>query len=250
MNIILKDESSNSFGTWKDRRSKHIVAKAITEGIYKLCLITSGNAGYSLAKIAIPRGIKVISVIDKNTKEFIKNTLKEVCSKVIEVDLSEKIFKPEEVISLARENDTESIWDVTNGWSEAYESIVNELKNENFDYIVCSVGSGEAFVGLSEGLKKNKLNAKLIGVGVLENPSFADKLATPWTPYKSKVERIVEEGHTLILLTEDEVKEAWEKYKNQCKSEPSSTVVWKGLEKANLDPNSKVVVINSGSGLF
>ena len=52
--------------------------------------------------------------------------------KIIEIDLSEKILKPEEVISLARENDEEVIWDVTNGFHEAYEKLIEELSKFPF----------------------------------------------------------------------------------------------------------------------
>ena len=52
MSLFVQDESMNPYGTWKDRRSEYIVQKALKEGISKLCLITSGNAGYSLARYA------------------------------------------------------------------------------------------------------------------------------------------------------------------------------------------------------
>ncbi|HLD39182.1 MAG TPA: hypothetical protein VJB05_02620 [archaeon] len=44
--------SKNPFGTLKDRRSEMIVKRAMEKGIGRLCLITSGNAGYSLARIS------------------------------------------------------------------------------------------------------------------------------------------------------------------------------------------------------
>lgn len=102
MKILLQDESLNTFGTWKDRRSKYIVKKALAEGVSKLCLITSGNAGYALAKLAIPKSIDAVSIVDSNISNKIKDTLKNLCTDVIEVDLSKKILKTEEVISLSR----------------------------------------------------------------------------------------------------------------------------------------------------
>jgi threonine synthase len=47
-NLLVKDESKNPFGTFKDRRSELIIKKTIEEHVNKLVLITSGNAGYSL----------------------------------------------------------------------------------------------------------------------------------------------------------------------------------------------------------
>ena len=168
---------------------------------------------------------------------------------MVEMDLSKKILKPEEVIALARENDREVIWDVTNGYPEAYEPIIRELRNRKFDYIVCPVGSGEAFVGLYDGLKKNKIKATLVGVGVSSSPSFADKLSTPWTPYKSRIAKILESKHRLIKLSELEVHKLFEKYKHRFRSEPSSTVVWAALEKLNIGPDKKIILVNSGQGL-
>ncbi len=248
-NIFVKDESKNLYGTYKDRRSKFIVDKAVEKQVKKFCLITSGNAGYSLAMYAKPKSIKVVCVIDKNIKNTIKIKLKKVCYKVIERNLNGNILNPEKVIALAREKDDEVIWEVTNGYSEAYEKIIDELKKRKFDYVICTVGSGEAFIGLSQGLKRKKLRAKLIGVGVKSNPSLADKLATPWSPYQSRIKGALKQGHKLIRLSESEVAEVYRLYKNKYNCEPSSSVVWAAFNKISLE-GKKVVVVNSGRGQF
>ncbi|MES2409118.1 MAG: PLP-dependent lyase/thiolase [Patescibacteria group bacterium] len=247
-NIYIKDESKNPYGTHKDKRSEYIVKRAKEEGVGKLCLITSGNGGFSLAKYASLEGIKVVSIIDKNLKESIKSKLKEVCS-VVEVDLSSQIYKPEEIIALSRERDDEVIWEVTNGFPAAYKDLIKEIKDRRFDYIICPVGSGETFVGLYLGLKEFKFDAKLIGVGVKEYPSFADKLGTPWTPYKEKMEEILKEGHSIIRLTEEEVHKVFNDYQEVCVLEPSSAVVWAGLEKLQIGDDKQVVILNSGRGI-
>lgn len=249
-NLVVKDESKNPFGTWKDRRSELIVKKAKHEFVDKLCLITSGNAGFSLAKFANKSHIKIVSVVDVNLPLSIKQTLKEVCTKIIETNLSGKILTPEEVIALARENNKEVIWDVTNGFHEAYESIVKELKKENPDYLVCPVGSGEGFVGLFNGLEKAKLKTKLIGVTPESSPSFADKLHTPWTPYSAKIQSILEAGHEIIKLSEDEIRSAFAFAKDLINCEPSSAVVVGALSKLNFKESDKIVIINSGKGLI
>lgn len=249
IHILIKDESQNPNGTYKDRRSKYIIKKAIEKQVSKLCLITSGNAGYSLAMFARPQGIKVVCIIDTNLNQKIKTRLNKVCYKVIEQNLNKDILNPEKVIAMAREKDDEVIWEVTNGYSEAYEEIIGKLKNDKFDYLVCPVGSGEAFIGLCQGLKKYKHKAKLIGVGVKSNPSMADKLATPWSPYQSRIEAALKQGHKLIRLSEPEVAEIYQSYKDKYECEPSSSVVWAAFGKFNL-VGKKVVVINSGKGLF
>jgi threonine synthase len=247
--LQIQDESKNPFGTWKDRRSQVIIKKAKDELIDTLCLITSGNAGFSLAKFAEGSNIRVVAIIDTGLPQSIKETLKGVCTKVIETDLSEKILTPEEVIALVRESDTEVIWDVTNGFHEAYEAIIEEIQSEAPDYIICPVGSGEAFVGLFSGLQKLDLKTKLIGVKPQALPSFADKLHTPWTPYAAKINTIVEAGHEIIELTEEEIHEAYTETKALMECEPSSALVIGALSKYTFKSNDKVILINSGKGL-
>lgn len=249
-NLFIKDESKNPFGTYKDRRSEAIVKKALDEHIDKLALITSGNAGVSLAKFANGFNLKVICIIDKKLPATIYKKLVAVCHKVIRVDLSSHIIKPEEVISLARETDEEVIWDVTNGWHEAYEDIIKEVKNGRPNFLITPVGSGEAFVGLFNGIKKYKLNTTLIGVAPKSSPSFADKLHTPWTPYASKMKSIFWRKHEVIRLSEDTIKQAYSLAKKHIKCEPSSAIVFGVLPDLKIKKEDKIIVINSGKGLL
>lgn len=255
-NILIKDESKNPFGTFKDRRSELIIKKAKDDQIDKLVLITSGNAGYSLGKFAYKENVKVVSIVDKHLKSSIKKKLRNY-GKVIETDLSKRILKPEEVISLACENDEEIILDVTNDFHEAYEEIIKELKKANPGFVIVPVGSGEGFVGLYNGIKKHKLKTKLIGVSVKNKwQSFADKLHTPWTPYKSKIQSILKEGHSIIKLEEEEIKDSYKEYKNKFDIEPSSAVVFavlpklSKLSKIKLKKEDKIILINSGKGIL
>ncbi len=248
--LYVKDESKNPFGTWKDRRSELILKKAKSEFVDKLCLITSGNAGFSLAGFTQNSGTKIVSIVDLNLPPSIKESLKNVCHKVIEIDLSKKILKPEEVIALARENEREVVWDVTNGYHNAFESVVDEIAVEKPDYLVCPVGSGEAYVGLFDGLVRMNLKTTLIGVTAKENPSFADKLHTPWTPYANKIRSILDAGHKLIELNEDEIKVAFDQVKGLVECEPSSAVVFGITSQIKLKNDDKIILVNSGKGLI
>jgi threonine synthase len=253
-NLFIKVESKNPFGTYKDRSNELIVEKALKECIDKLVTITSGNAGYSLAKFAEGTGIKVINVVDKKLKKSIKERLRKVSYKLIEIDLSKKIWTPEEIVAMSRENPKEVIWDATDGFHEyqmGYLKIVEEIKNENPDFIVTPVGSGGAFCGLYEGIKRFKLKTKLIGIGVKAKwHSFADKLYTPWTPYERKMKAIQKEGHKIIRLNEKEVKQMWEEFKDIIDCEPSAAVVFAVFSKFKFKKDDKIILINSGKGLF
>jgi len=255
-NLFIKDESKNPFGTFKDRRSEFIIKKGAEEHVDKFVTITSGNAGYSLGKFAEGTNIKIVNFVDKKLKKSIKEKLKKVSYKIIEIDLSKKIWPPEEIIARARENDREVIWDATNGfhgYHEGYVKVVEEIQKEspNPDFIVVPVGSGEAFCGLYSGIKRFRLKTKLIGIGVKAKwHSFADKLFTPWTPYETKMKAILKEGQKIIRLNEKEVKRMWEEFKDVIDCEPSATVVFSLFSKIKFKKGDKIILINSGKGLF
>lgn len=257
---MIKDESKNPFGTFKDRRNKIVIDEAMEEHIDKLVLITSGNAGYSLARLAETTRIKVVCVIDRALDSVIKEHLNECSYKVIEVDLPGKIFQAEDVMALARETSKEVIWDVTNGYHAAFQAITEEIKGKNPNWLVTPVGSGEAFVGLYMGLKKYAMKTKLVGVGVhklrdhqlelCEGPSIADKLYTPFTPYKKRIETILEEGHLYIQVSDKQISDVFEKVSPIISCEPSSAAVFAALPKLDIIKDSKVIVINSGKGVW
>jgi cysteine synthase len=248
--ILIKDESKNPFGTFKDRRSEIIIKKAKDKQVDTLVLITSGNAGYSLGRFSQGTNLRIVNIVDKKLEKSIKTELKKY-GEIIEVKLSENILKPEEVVSLARQNDEEVIWDVTNGFHEGYEKIIEEIKQANPNFIILPIGSGEAFVGFYDGIKKYKLKTKLIGVGVKNKwQSFADKLHTPWTPYKSKIQSILKEGHKIIKLDEEEIKKAYKLYKDKFDIEPSSAIVFGVLPELKFIKNDKIILVNSGKGIM
>ena len=138
-NSYLFDESINEFGTIKDRRNKKVIEEALRLHVDKLVLITSGNNGYSLARLAQNTNIKVVCVVNRQLDEKTKELLKNVSYQVIELNLEQKILRPEEIIAIARENEEEVIWDVTNGYEETYIPIVEEICKKIIpDYIIVS----------------------------------------------------------------------------------------------------------------
>lgn len=246
---FVKDESKNPYGTVKDRRNAALMKKANNMRVDKLALITSGNNGFSLAKLAEPYGIKVVCVINKEAPEFIKAPLKQTAHHVIELNLDSKILRPEEIISFARETDDEVIWDATNGFDEYYEPILQEIIHViKPSYIVVPVGSGGLFVGLAEAVERFELPTRIIGIGVQNTlQSFADKLFTPWSPYTKAVEAYQKMGHIIIRLTEQEIKKTYQTFKNVVNCEPSSSIVFAAPEKIHFLKKDKVVFVNSGT---
>ena len=245
-NFYVKDEGGNLYGTAKDRRNDFVLQQAERLGVDKLVLITSGNSGYSFAKLADGTGIQIVCIIDRQLPTAFKVRLQQVSYHVIEVNLQHKILRTEEVISFAREKEDEVIWDVTNGYEESYGSIVQELRSLSPQYIVVPVGSGELFTGVAEAVNRQKLTTKVIGIGVQNTSgSLADKLFTPWTPYARYMRTFENRGHSIYRLSEKEVADTYKKYQHIVSCEVSSSVVFAAIQQHGFTKEDKVVFVNS-----
>lgn len=245
-NFYVKDEGANPYGTVKDRRNHFVLQQAVRLGVDKLVLITSGNCGYSLAKLAEGTDIQIVCIIDRQMPAALKVRLQQVSYHVIEVNLQHKILRTEEVISFAREKEDEVIWDVTNGYEESYGGIVQEVRTLSPQYIVVPVGSGELFTGVAEAVNRQKLSTKVIGVGVQNtSASLADKLFTPWTPYARYMRTLEGRGHIIYRLSEKEVADTYKKYQHIVSCEVSSSVVFAAIQQHGFTEAEKVVFVNS-----
>ena len=244
----IKDESQNPFGTVKDRRNFYIFQEAIRLKVDKLVLITSGNNGYSLSQFAKGSPVKVVCIVSRDLPTAIKQALKRVAYQVIELNLSQKIMRPEELIAFAREKEDEVIWEVTNGYEENYQSVVDEIaRGVQPTYIVVPIGSGGIYLGIIQALERKKMATKVIGIGVQNTiHSLADKLYTPWTPYTKALEHYQRAGHPVYRLDEKEIKETYARFRNVVDCEPSSAVVFAAPQKHSFQPQDTVIFLNSG----
>lgn len=247
-NAFIKDEALQTYGTAKDRRNRGIMADAVRMQVDKLVMITSGNNGYSLAKLARNSNIKVVCVIDRKLPEALKQLLKKTAYHVVEINLSSKIYKTEEIISFAREFDSEVIWDVTNGFESFYSPIMREILSKvDPTYVVAPVGSGSLYVGLVDFVITNHLPIKVIGVGVKQKmSSIADKLTTPWSPYEKLMDKYISLGHPVLHIDEDEIVSSYKKYSSLISCEPSSSIVFAAANHIHFNESDNVVFINSG----
>lgn len=250
--VTIKDEFANTYGTLKDRRNNFILREATRLKVDKLVLITSGNNGYSLAKLAKEHGnnIKVVAIIDSSLNSDIVSLLENSCYQVIKINLKKKFLRPEEVIAFSRESDHEVIWDVTNGYEAAYKAIMKEIltqQKEAPDYIVIPFGSGSIFSGIAEEIINKNLKTKIIGIGpVNKKKSFADKLYTPWTPYKKLVNEYLGHGHKLYRVGEKEIKNTYEQWKDIVDCEPSSSIVFNAPHLHKFKKDDTIIFLNSG----
>lgn len=264
-NLLVKDESKNLFGTFKDRRNALAIDRALENAkhVDKLAIITSGNAGYSLARLAKGTGINIVCIVDKSLNSDIRKNLEKYSYKVVGVELSERNLEKEDVVELARESNNEVIWDVTNGYEAAFELIVMEITEEAPDWLITPLGAGEAFVGLYDGLKKYLPKTKLAGAGVhglrdhklklREEPSKADKLYTPYTPYKERIEGILMDAKrrtSYVPLSDKEIMDTYRRISSLIPCEPSSAAAFASLRKLDICEDNKVMVLNSGKGIW
>ncbi len=248
MRVRVKDESANPLHTHKDRRSALIVQKALEQGADTLAIITAGNAGYSLARFAEGTGLRIVTMIDRKLRPSIRAMLESASAEIKEADLSEREFASTEIVQAARQSARERIWDVSNGFEEAYEGILHEIAANAPQIIIAPVGSGELLLGLHRGIQRHGLHTRLLGVGVSSSNSKADKLYATYLPAKAKIEALLREGHNFVQLTEDEVEWSIQHVPTGIAAEPSAAVIFSALRKVKSDVDD-VVVINTGKGL-
>ncbi len=253
LHLYVKDEGVQPHGTWKDRRSRAIIERVRGQAVDTLALITSGNAGYSLGQMAKSSDLRVVAVVDEDLPEEAYLRLRASCSEVVGVDLSHEIFGSREIELFAkRHNSSRRVLDVTNGFHDAYGTVVDELREqlngEQPKYIFCPVGSGEAFFGMYQALQRLQWSTKLIGASTIERPSIADKLHALWTPYRAYFGEMMNHGHRVVLLHEGEIRAAYLGMRDIISIEPSSAAAFAALKRVKLFPNETVVVVNSGKG--
>jgi threonine synthase len=248
LRIRVKDEYANPLHTHKDRRSALIVKKAVEQGADTLAIITAGNAGYSLARYAEGTGLRIVTLIDRNLRPSIRKILESASTEVKEVDLSGKELASTEIIQIARLHERERVWDVSNGFEEAYEDIFHEIAADAPQAIIAPVGSAELLLGLHRGIQRHGLKTRLLGVGVLSPQTRADKLYAAYLPAKAKIEALLREGHCLLQLTEEEVEWGVQHVPAGINAEPSAAVVFSALRKVGSEVDN-VVLINTGKGI-
>ncbi len=245
--VWIKDESANPFHTHKDRRSELIVEKARKHDIDTVALITAGNAGYSLAKSAEGSGLRVVLIVKKNIRPSIKSILDTTAAETIEVDLEKKL-DTSDVVSLVRLKEHERIWDVSNGWDEAYEEVLYEIAAQKPETIIMPVGSGELLLGIHRGVQRYGFKTKIYGVGVLSPQSKADKLYATYLPENYRIAKLLRDGHELIQLPEEEVEWAIANAPQECNAEPSAQVIFGALQRVRKNIG-RTILINTGRGL-
>jgi len=84
--VLLKLETKNPTGSFKDRGSAVEISKAIEEGFDSICCASTGNMGISLARYSKLAGIDATIFIGADAKDEKKRKIRSFDAKVIDVD--------------------------------------------------------------------------------------------------------------------------------------------------------------------
>ncbi len=174
--VLLKDESTNPTGTHKDRFAWEVVIKykALLESLkYKklkklpqISIISSGGAATAVQNLFnvfdIPVSLKVL--IDKNTNESIKKSLKEIGCSIYETDLGLKLLQPEDIKQYTDNKDGIDITyreTMDPNLDNYYDWLSYEILNHQADYCFIPFGTGDLFINILNIVKKEYFNSFL-----------------------------------------------------------------------------------------
>ncbi|MEK6949797.1 MAG: PLP-dependent lyase/thiolase [Nanoarchaeota archaeon] len=258
LEVLVKDESRNPFGTFKDRKSRDVAEFAKAAEIDYVMAITSGNYGFSLSNFLRDLGINTILFVPYGIDRRVLELLEQKAT-VIPVDLEEQKLTTEKLESIAGSRlklAGNKVINATNFYDDAYLDIFREIKREigkqdkEVDYVILPCGSGELFIA---ALRYYYLsNTKVIAVTTDNRSTKATML---YAKYRPSLDRILAHGDStrygLIRANEDEILRAygWAKEKINC--EPSSAAAFAAFErhKGIFKPSDTIVVLNTGNGL-
>jgi len=257
--IIVKDESVNHFGTFKDRKSREAAEYAYNSGVSYVMAITSGNYGLSLSNFLNLVGIGTILFVQDGLNDLIVPRLREKAT-LIPVDLEEEELTTEKLESIAGNYvnlSGKKVINATNFYGDAYLDIFKEIKreldkdNKKPDYVVLPVGSGELF---AVALRYYHLtDIKVIGVTTDNPKTQASMLYAKYRPSLDGVFRHENpERYWLIRANESEIIQAYNWTLTQgINSEHSAAAAFVALERYRgiLKPSDTIVVLNTGNGM-
>jgi len=182
LKVFAKLEFYNPTGSVKDRAACFIINRLLHEGVINkdttLIESSSGNFAVALSAYAKLNGLKFISVIDKTTLPVNEMLIRLQGAEVVRISeldecggyLLNRIKKVKEIV-----NATENIY-----WVNQYENPLNasayfnslgreiclEAPRQKLDYLFMGISSGGTITGVSQRVKMNYPNAKVIAVDV------------------------------------------------------------------------------------
>ena len=176
-NLFAKCEFFNPGGSIKDRIGFNMIIEAEKDGRIKpgdtLIEPTSGNTGIGMALAAAVKGYKMIITMPKKMSKEKQVVLEALGATIIRTPTEAAWDAPESHIGVAKKLNKEiknsHILDQYKNkanpdahYKYTAEEILYEFKN-NLSMVVMGVGTGGTITGISQKLKENNPNIKIIG---------------------------------------------------------------------------------------
>ena len=198
LNVFAKLEFYNPTGSVKDRAACFVINQLLIKGIINkettLIESSSGNFGVSISAYAKLNGLKFICVIDKTTlpvNEMLIRLQGAEVIKITELDayggyLINRLKRIKEILRT-----TENIY-----WVNQYENPLNasayynslgkeicmEIPRQQLDYLFMGVSSGGTITGVSQKVKEDYPESKIVAVDVDGSVIFGGKAHKRFIP--------------------------------------------------------------------
>lgn len=191
-NLYTKLEHQNFFGSIKDRPAFYILKKAIETNLINSNSIivesTSGNFGVALSGICRMLKIKFVPVVDPNISTEKESILRLNGCEIIKVTerdetggfLLNRIKTVKNFLAEHENAYTPNQYENPDNYMAYYHTLGQEIAQglPKLDYAFISVSTGGTITGLSNRLKEQYRNIKIIGVDVEGSLVFSNKPQT------------------------------------------------------------------------
>jgi len=274
LSIFAKLEFYNPTGSVKDRAACYIISRLLKEGtINKETTIiesSSGNFGVALSAYAKLHGLKFVCVIDKTTLPVNEMLIRLQGAEVIRITepdehggyLLNRIKKIKEILAT-----NDNVY-----WVNQYANPLNarayynslgieiclEAPRQKIDYLFMGISSGGTITGVSQRIKENYPEAKIIAVDVDGSIIFGGKSHKRFIPGigSSMRPEIIKQAiiDDVISVNEDETIEACRELleKHNLYAGGSSGSVYAGIkkyfDKNEIDSKVNVMCVFADSG--
>ncbi len=277
-NLYLKDETKNVTGSFKDKESLISINKAVEIGYKHVFTISSGNGALSACAYSTKAGLGCKCFVPSLTSQAKLDMITKFRGAIIKLPGSyEDVYT--KVVKIKPKG-----WNITSGFNpfgnegdkitafEIWESIGVP------DYIVVPCGNGGNLYGIWKGFEELKLLGntskvpKMIGVQIegaaplkeaLEKdemycslPDAIESIAEGIVATESyaspkAIKALKQSGGEIITVTDNEIKSAIEQIDKSEVLLPEITAAsaFAALPKLKCSPNTKVVVILTGTGM-
>ena len=176
--IYMKDESTNPFGSIKDRASKLMIERAMTDGIINketvIVEATSGNTGIGLAGVCCYYGLKLIIVMPNNASieriKIMKAYNAEVILTPAELGMEGSIEKANEIMNKNKNSYMPSQFTNENNYLAHYYTTAKEIDDDlDVNIIFCGIGTSGTITGIGKYFKEKNKYIEIIGIEPFES---------------------------------------------------------------------------------